>query len=306
MPARRKLFALIAIAVGFCAAVATFDFSNEPTFHGRTLSYWVKAANPDDPGTEPSEAIRQIGTRGLPFLLHWISYESKPSLLKESVHAGLVALPDHLEYRRELRRVREWTWQDPREHLANCAAEAFDYLGEDAKPAMPALVRMMNDDRRSDTASRAIIALGAIGEEAVPHLLATLGRKNAPQRCQLALSFTKPTLKPHAQPAVPILVHCLYDDDVQLQEVAAWTLGVLALQPDKVIPALTNKLAAPGTRNFRVNALSALEKYGTNAVAALPLIRETLNDTNWTVRIMATNALHAIAVEMMHAATSPP
>jgi hypothetical protein len=306
MPARPKLFALIAIAVGFCAAVATFDFSNEPTFHGRTLSYWVKAANPDDPRTEPSEAIRQIGTRGLPFLLQWISYESKPSLLKESVHAGLVALPDHLEYRQELRRVREWTWQDPREYLANCAAEAFGYLGEDAKPVMPALVRMMNDDRRSNTASRAIIALGAMGEEAVPHLLATLGRTNAPQRCQLALSFTKPTLKPHAQPAVPILGSCLYDDDVQLQEVAAWTLGVLALQPDKVIPALTDKLAGPTTINFRVYALSALEEYGTNAVEALPMIRKTLNDANFTVRMRATNVMRAIAVEMTHVATNPP
>ena len=70
---KRLWFALlgvgVAAVVGLVAALALRPA--EPRYGGRALSQWVRRPAGDTQG----DAIRQIGTNAVPFLLEWMQYE---------------------------------------------------------------------------------------------------------------------------------------------------------------------------------------------------------------------------------------
>jgi len=77
---------------------------------------------------------------------------------------------------------------------------------------------------------------------------------------------------------------------------AAQALGNFALEPELVVPALTNytQSSDPYMRRFAVRALG---QFGGNATIALPLVQKAIEDSDKRVRSEATNALGKIAPE---------
>jgi HEAT repeat protein len=100
----------------------------------------------------------------------------------------------------------------------------------------------------------------------------------------------------NARPAVPALIVCLKDPAAD--RAAFLALGALKLEPELVVPALTDMAHHPDPA-VRLSAIVALSDFGPQARSALPTIRAALLDANSDVRLSATNALPAIATETL-------
>jgi len=127
---RKRLIWSGCVALLFGAALLLWR-EREPRYQGRPLSTWLgefewnsERGLPCEPATE---AVRQIGTNALPFLMRWYSYEPAP-------------------------------W---REKLS--AAEALGEFGAAARSAIPALARMQAERDLADkyTAERAIAGIAS-------------------------------------------------------------------------------------------------------------------------------------------------
>ena len=102
------------------------------------------------------EAIKQIGTKALPYLLRWIQSENR-------IDALALKLPDKIRRHQRLNPIlfRSTTSADD----ADRAIMGFEALGPVALPALSELVRMTNDPKHPDTADRAVEAISYLGPQ---------------------------------------------------------------------------------------------------------------------------------------------
>src|SRR5262245_4145112 len=93
----------------------------EPSYNGRTLSEW--AISPFSNGAfeskEAADAIRQIGTNSLPFVLHWLMVE--PSVWRDKVN--------NLPPRLRATRIARWISNDRQSELSEAARHILSILG---------------------------------------------------------------------------------------------------------------------------------------------------------------------------------
>ena len=297
---RSRRWILLAGAVAAVALLVLLTRDREPSCQGRSLSAWLQvyARELDDPPSDrkAEAAIRQIGTNALPFLVRWVRHESTGDALKRMVNAMLFRMPE-ASTPRALQR-----WADPElsEPKGVTAAKAFAVLGDQARPVIPELTKLMNDPAAPAGAETAVLALAGIGKAAVPVLSAQLANTNAPQRPLVALLFgNTPALATNADAIVPLLIHCLGESHERLRECAAgalgWRAALDASHAAEVVPALTNCLRADCPRNLRFSAVWALGAYGEQARAAVPLLRRLTEDPEELVRVEAAKALGRIA-----------
>jgi len=224
----------------------------EPSYGGRSLSQWVGFLAP---ATRPSaleeagEAIRHIGTNGLPYLLKWIQHEPRPwKRALNRVTGGLLGKYDLLEHKDETR--------------AEQTVLAFRVLGPPARGAIPQLIRLMSDSNRSWSALRATFAIGSMGTNARPALpalitLLTNTNDGAAGFAMLALG----NLKLEPQLAVPALTNCLLSWNYAIRSSAAQALGQFGRDARSAVPALVRALGDPYRDNQRCasNALWAID-----------------------------------------------
>jgi hypothetical protein len=139
----------------------------EPMHEGKPLTVWLKrhvptsAADPpyNSPGWKKAdEALRKIGTNGIPVLLEMISATDSPLKLK------------FLDWIGKYKRLdRHYAYQKNEE-----AAYAFEMLGTNAASAVPALIRIYEERATSytrDSAAKALRHIGPAARPAIPALL---------------------------------------------------------------------------------------------------------------------------------------
>jgi hypothetical protein len=269
------------IGIGLLAVMLWFFRPySEPSYHGHTLSEWVELngeyrymTSQWATESEIEDAIHHIGGRAVPLLLRWISFEPQPGSDRSAEDKRLM-------------------------FRALGTVEAFRILNSDAVSAMPDLARMARVadddypkypdpawgvDYESPPNRRAIFALANIGPPAMPFLLTLAG--NPSDKIQCDAVYLLSTVGSNASPAIPLLLKDIQFPTNPVAAVAARTLGVLKLEPDTVVPALTNALANQrflldyGTNGamdqkmiFLFRALNALAAYGPEARDALPAI----------------------------------
>ena len=284
----------IVLACGVLVALAIFlTRHREPSFKGKNLSTWLAqyaAITLGDAKKTPTaqdkvdfeEAIRHIGTNALPYLLDWIQYERPPSDYQSI---------DEPRNRKELRAIG--------------ACNAYTVLGDRARPSIPELTRILNDTTKRWTCWNAAGALGDIGVEARPALIAALSSNNERARESAAMGIRR--LGTNAGPAIPLLLRCLYDRNEGVMHHAAIALGyIMKLDPDRVVPGFLNLLET-SNRNVQVTALRALGNYGSSARRAVPGLIQYLNASNhdtW-VRDETRAALLKISPESLTNAPPP-
>ncbi len=138
---RRRLviWTLGCIAVAITASLLLpRQREHEPEYNGVKLSDWLDRYDNGDIhkiGTA-FNAIRNIGTNSLPFLLDWIQYETPAWKL----HARQAApkMPSLIQKNRFIK----WLLVDARELRANSAMVGFQLLGSQAEPAQAELQRI--------------------------------------------------------------------------------------------------------------------------------------------------------------------
>ncbi len=255
--------------------------SHQPVYNGKPLSEWLSELtedknNPYDTRDQAQEAIRQIGTNALPFLLKEIS-----DLGELWQKVGATNFSNSKEAETRLFNV----------HVA------FKTLGPIAKPAVPALVDLLNG---AYTAFPAAFALTQIDPQAASVALTqALTNKIIYVRIAAAGYLFEVRSNADIVLAMPNLIQCLKDespdksDSLTLISTAIDTLGAIHARPDIAVPALLETLT---NKDFIIRFVSvrALGQFGNTAISAVPALEQATNDSDKHVREMATVALKQI------------
>ncbi len=274
------LLAVVAVIVLFTSSCGSRN--PQPVYNGKSLSEWLgdmKVGNPKQVTEPAQEAIRQIGTNALPFLLKEISDLGDLWQKVGATNFARVGLT-------RLYNVRI----------------AFKTLGPIAKPAVPALVDLLNNGNDSDCAA---IALTQVDPQfAVIALTDALTNKLIATRIAAvdALFY----VRSNADIAVPNLVQCLkYEpssqdlpqDVIMLKGFTVDILGAIHARPDIAVPVLVEALSDK-EYGIRFEAARALGKFGNQAQPAVPILQQIAKDDfNQKFRAYATNVIHTIQAQ---------
>ncbi len=273
--------ALLGIAI---TGMALWDLRpREPSYHGRSLSSWLKEWDNSyyDRTNSAAIAIRAIGSNGVPILLARLSKETSPSELKFWRFAWN-AVPDKLNpVLRNSGRALE-------------AAEAINFLGGEARSAFPSLTNLWSRRPHRLTAA---IALAGIGHDGISVLLQALTNQDWVIRFSAANALAE--AGSDLDKVVPALVELVRirgngREDSLVRGAAGSSLVHLHKEPELVVPAFSEFLASPdaGMRAFGASLLGGM---GADAKSAVPLLVRACTDEDADVREAAQRALKNIA-----------
>lgn len=306
--------AKLAMAVASILVVlAAFRFSqrqdhDQPVYGGRTLSQWLadlhlRASHPDHespPFFHASNAVVQIGTNGLPFLLKWIQDQPSPAdrqfrrlaiesmdVMPEAIVPG--AFRDWMNYSREFNRTE-------------AVAIALIYLGPQLAPVIPDLAEFAENSPSRTASVVALQALRAAGPSAWPAIM-RLATNTHSGRNNGAIDGLSP-MGTGALPVIPALIQYLRGSDMEVAVQAARVMGKLQLEPVIVVPALTQALQSSKPQ-VQIAAATALADFGVHGSQALPELRMLLSDSSSDRRIAASNSIQAITAAMAAATNTP-
>jgi HEAT repeats len=278
MGTRRRIAIWVA---GAAAGIGLFYFvwPREPVYQGKRLTVWLEHYHTNYRGgwtnraqaqeaTRAQEAIRRIGTNAVPLCLRLIKTRESAAKVKlfrlvPASWLDRLHIPGLNQYRDYILRCQD------------LGVDGFEALGEEAKPAVPALVGLLRekDGQTRHVAMFALIRLHAMATEALSEL-------------------TK----------------CLKDPDPFVRADAIETLGGIDAEPERVVPVLVAVLEAHA--NNREDwypthaAINVLSSFGASAKGAVPFLNVLLDDPKPEVRVAATNALEQIDPEAAGKATA--
>lgn len=210
-PKWRKPYFLLGLVA---LAVATFILlkpSDEPYYQGRALSKWLAVFRGDvyfqqsPEFAQVREALLNIGTNSLPYLLKWIRYEPPAWRGKLRRHLpGRISDNDTFQ-----------SWLQGRDgKLASHAHAAFAILGTNALSALPELEALMKDSSAPNTSARAISALGSLGKSSLPSFEAALADPNQTNRYRIIGSIRAMARQEGTNTCLPVLLKALTNDDL--------------------------------------------------------------------------------------------
>src|SRR5438477_5244871 len=191
------LFLLAVVAVVGLLVTGVFR-EREPEYGGKRLSEWVlklpeNLAHPEPHQAE--EAIRQIGTNALPYLLKWTRYQAPQG--KTLFYRGMNSIFATLN--------SDWRFSDEKDDRKGGAAFAFRALGPQAEGAIPELTRMLNDPKDIDAAAAAGQVLGLLGNYGLPPLLAALTNQERAPMLRSFVVWEIGLLETNKEPCVRVL-----------------------------------------------------------------------------------------------------
>jgi len=288
---KRLLLALAGIVALVAGLWLVLNRNAEPTYDGRHLSEWVVIAAPMNPVTyttfekeAAANAIRAIGTNGLPHLIQWLGYE--PKGLGKLLFFNFQKAPQRFQTNPAIlsmvykRAVQAWG-----------AEESFSILGSSAAPAIPAISQILHSTNYSTrTRSHALSALAFIGPEAFPAMLGVVS--NLSQLSDLWITHPLTRLKRHEfDQLLPALLPHLQSTNLPLALEVSKFLSDMSSDSDLIAPAYIRCLEDPRWE-IRAEAAGSLKALGwRRAQAAVPALVKALGDTNATVRSNATAAI---------------
>jgi hypothetical protein len=293
---RRRVLVLLTagLVLGAAGLFILWASDREPAYQGRKLSEWLAAygsAFSDGPRTaaqeQAAEAIRHIGTNGLPSLLAWFLHEPP------SGRGQVMMVVNRIRWLRPLeKKMHQQAVQQSQ--LRTRALSGFAVLGASAKGAVPQLAEALRKSKSRASCLLVIDALSFIGNDALPALVTVVSNPSHPSRLVALQEISQMASRgADSRAVVAVLVQCLQSKDPQLAQVAASELGNLELEPEIVVPALAASLQ-DSRETIRVGAAEALGQFGTKAHPALPALRKALGDPSEAVRAEAAQALKEI------------
>jgi HEAT repeat protein len=273
---RTSLLTFLGAFVFRISAVAS---GAEPEHNGKKLGSWVKEfrqlGNLEN-RQHAHDAIRQIGTNALPFLLE------ETSSLGAAWKAGLTNFTTSATILERAMNVRA----------------GFEALGGIAMPAFEHLTRLINSDGYyADTAA---YALTQIDPQRAAPVLAGLIKTNQSNFIRCAAINNLFFVGTNSGVAVPSLLSCLDENETSkeardLRRPAVGALGNVAQHRDTVIPRLAEVLKADEFWAVRAKAAKTLGALSNASAPALPALRmAATNDVNERVRTTCASAIKKI------------
>jgi hypothetical protein len=259
----RKRFRVM-VAVSLAAVLGVFSWqvlvSRGPSYKGRNLTAWLDQyaeSRTADAGTnskvladQAEIAIRQTGTKGIPFLLEMV--RSNDGILKSNL----------IVFARKQKLVPIHPYTDQEFH--HLAVFGFYALGSTGKQAVPALIDSLKDTN-PDIRLTAADCLGNIGpaaKDAVPVLIQFLTDTNRLVRWDTMVNLGRI----HAEPGlvVPLLVNAIGASNIitdRLTATVITTIGQFGEEAKEAIPTIIRHLNDEDitVRNASTNALKAID-----------------------------------------------
>ena len=161
-----KIYAVVLLVLGVFRAVLWLV--REPSYNGTTLSEWLEERRSGNP--EAADAVRHIGPRALPTLLQLLQQRQPKWKVKANEWMEAIGLS------------RRFAFEDRTASAQDDALWGLQILGPAADPAIPGLVRMLNND--PPMALLSAEALIAIGSQTLPYLADALTNRNDQVRLQ--------------------------------------------------------------------------------------------------------------------------
>ncbi|MDB6110081.1 MAG: repeat-containing protein [Pedosphaera sp.] len=259
--------------------------AREPAYQGKSLSAWLAEAYErgtyisDLTDPEARMAIRAMGSNALPALLSMVGARDsgfRKALLQWSGKQSLFKL--HLR-----------TADD----CHTLAATGFQSLGPDAMPAVPALIKLL-DDPDAEVRGYAAYCLGQIGpgaQAAVPELIKMLSGTNGSLDINTAAQALG-EIGPAARPAVPLLSAALTNGSKWFR-LATPRIALMKIQGESLSPLIERLRDTSNLTNWN-HTWTVVGGFGTNAEPAVPLLINALGDGDFHVQNGALRALGQI------------
>lgn len=308
----RILIALMVVFV-FASVAYLSRGQREPMYADRPVIEWMNEGYPrvwNGPSEslrlkhqKANDAVMAIGTNAIAYYL---------SLMETGEDSRLKAQICQLVSKQHLFNfdfVGTWPYSN---HLRRWHGSlGLEILGPEAKAAIPALTKMLNNGDE-DQMGRAAYTLPAIGLEGIAPLTNRLADLKAKWRWTPVLvlgtyadrdtwnaigRFRAPQeIEAAGKIIVPILIPCLNDRDPLVQLCAVQVLGKFGREPEIVVPAIIEILKSKRNSNliFEGASISALAAFGPKAKAAVPDLVESLKSPNPDISGEAASALKAI------------
>ncbi len=259
----------------------------EPTYQGKTVSYWLQALKGDDTSLIAGlKAFHAIGPNGISFIV--ARGKKHDSALCNAARDGWDRLP--LFFKRFVPR--------PTEPLIGEAGQAMAAVGPDAIPSIIDLLRDRHEGIRLSSLEALKVFCGqdSVIKAVVPELFRDLHDSDM-------------------KPAIPELIRALRDPSADVREGAAAILGQLGLAASQAVDNLIDGLRDSGaTRDgpllmvrgtneclygtVRAACAQALGKIGPPAKRAIPTLTGLLHDANVDARIKAIVALRRLGYQI--------
>lgn len=244
-PKRIWIVAIVATAVAMVAI--SWPREREPAYHGKKLSAWLSdfrrpVYSVDN--REAREAIGQIGTNAIPFLLKWIA--RRPPAWSRAIGKLHVSWNPANQIISSLQthsvQIAQTRWD---------AAFGFDILGENASNAVPDLVHLLDADNPrqcwpGDMWPPSAYALSRIGNSGLNPLLNWVSDPHSLDRNEAGVATTVRALSSmrwsgaNADLIISIIVKGLCSTNKSLALCSAFGLSCMNPEPAVVVPALRN------------------------------------------------------------------
>lgn len=176
------------------------------------------------------------------------------------------------------------------------AINALGQFGDDAKPAVPTLVALL-DSKQKGVRLATLSALSEIGKSAkgaVPRLILAL--KDADEAVRVGAAQAIGSIGSPAKSAVPALIEALNDPSKTVRLRVIGAIGSLGTDAKPAIAELTQALNTP-EREIRLAVINALRKFGSEAKAAVPMLAQALEDPDPDIRTTTATALGGIGAD---------
>ena len=244
-----------------------------PVYQGKLLSSWLNEAFwSGGPSAQTTSATRSVGTNAVPTLLGMVKARDggfKRTLVMLSRRPSRVLF--RLHSAEDYHRMAMW---------------GFEALGPTAKPAVPALIRLLKHDD-VEVRSTAAYCLGVIGpsaDEAVAALTECLSdavNSGESSRATAVLKERAATalgmMGPSARGAIPILTVATNDQMWYARNAAK--AAVMRISGESVVP-LIEQLRDTSDPIKWYEAAMLISDFGTNAEPAIPLLISALGTKN--------------------------
>lgn len=267
---------LIVTTALFCLSAVQPAKAAEPTYNGKPLSEWLfeldlspsvyeSIYHPQPGEPSPADAVRQIGTNGIPTLLDILG---ATELSKGHVLGKLKSKAFREKFHNK---------NVPTEDLRDTAVQGFGILGTNAMSAIPQISKLLQKPETSYSAAEALTDLGPEGfavltntmnnnKELAGVVVWTIGHKSGGD----------------VQTVTRLLIGALKNSDAATRGNAAYFLG--GKDPAVAIPVLVQMLDDSGYYP-RERAALALCSYGPAAKAAVPKLL-SLYTNSWVPEYM--------------------
>lgn len=256
---------------------------HELMYQGKPLSVWLhenyQRGGREWSRTQPEaeRVVRAIGTNALPTLLQMVGTRlTVPRLMVAGFARDQTFAFLHLP---------------PQDGRQEAALWALKLLGPDAKPAVPVLIRLLNqpDPLIAGNAATCLGGIGPAAGEAVPALVKAFNRSGLAgaqdENLRSASASALGDIGGAARSAVPLLAAATNELTAQL--------AVIKIQGSSYLPFIERLKDTSNRTNWSRTAL-LVSTLGTNSDAGIPLILAALQSTNSGIQTTAISTLGRI------------